>query len=154
MLYIFAAGARTTKAADSAGKAAAALPAVAAAPPSAASAAPTAAPAAPDAREALCASKPDSAAEVYDFLIQNSDRATEIAIVATEWQDSAVERIDAAAPESATALEDNQDQELSSQESPSEKAKSRKARGSKRKRSSAAAVPESVGTTSLQPALP
>ena len=108
MLYIFAAGARTTKAADSAGKAAAALPAVAAAPPSAA------APAAPDAREALCASKPDSAAEVYDFLIQHADRATEIAIVATEWQDSAVERIDAPAPESAAAPEDDQEKELSS----------------------------------------
>ena len=113
---------------------------VAEASPSVASAAPTAAPAAPDARQALCASKPDSAAEVYDFLINNPDRATEIAIVAKEWQDSAAERIDAAAPESATALEDNQDQELSSQESPSlEKAKSRKARGSKRQRSSAAA---------------
>ena len=144
MLYIFAARARTTKAADSAGKAAAALSAVAAAPPSPASAAPTAAPAAPDARQALCASKLDSAAEVYAFLINNPDRATEIAIVATEWQDSAAERIDAAAPESATALE-NQDQELSLQESPSEKAKSRKARGSKRKRSSAAVEAEAVG---------
>ena len=115
-----------------AGKAAAALPAAAAA--------------APDARQALCASMPASAlnpgstTEVHDFLISNTERATEIAIVATEWQDSAAERIDAAAPASATAPEDDQDQELSSQELETPgKAKNRKPRGRKRQRSSAAA---------------
>ena len=131
--------------ADSAGKAAAALPAVAVAG-KAAAALPAAAAAAPGARHALCASMPASAlnpgstTEVHEFLISNTERATEIAIVATEWQDSAAERIDAAAPASATAPEDDQDQELSSQELETPgKAKNRKPRGRKRQRSSAAA---------------
>ena len=112
MLYIFAGAVRSSI------KAAAALPAVAVAG-KAAAALPAAAAAAPDARQALCASMPASAlnpgstTEVHDFLISNTERATEIAIVATEWQDSAAERIDAAAPASATAPEDDQDQELS-----------------------------------------
>ena len=115
MLYIFAGAVRSSI------KAAAALPAVAVAG-KAAAALPAAAAAAPDARQALCASMPASAlnpgstTEVHEFLISNTERATEIAIVATEWQDSAAERIDAAAPASATAPEDDQDQELSSQE--------------------------------------
>ena len=139
MLYIFAGAVRSSI------KAAAALPAVAVAG-KAAAALPAAAAAAPDARQALCASMPASAlnpgstTEVHDFLISNTERATEIAIVATEWQDSAAERIDAAAPASATAPEDDQDQELSSQELETPgKAKNRKPRGRKRQRSSAAA---------------
>ena len=139
MLYIFAGAVRSSI------KAAAALPAVAVAG-KAAAALPAAAAAAPDARQALCASMPASAlnpgstTEVHEFLISNTERATEIAIVATEWQDSAAERIDAAAPASATAPEDDQDQELSSQELETPgKAKNRKPRGRKRQRSSAAA---------------
>ena len=85
--------------AEAQGKARAASPAAAGASPSPVSAiAPDGA--APDARQALCTSNlgtstPGTAAEVYDFLIND---ATEIAIVATELQDASVQRLDAAAP--------------------------------------------------------
>ncbi len=67
--------------------------------------------AAPDARQALCASfpgtsTPGTAAEVYDYLITNPDRATEIAIVATQLQDASVQRLDAAPPPQAAFAED------------------------------------------------
>ena len=35
---------------------------------------------------------------MYDFLLSDPDRATEIAIIATALQDSSVERLDAVAP--------------------------------------------------------
>ena len=83
MLYKFAGTARTPKASGESsggGKArAASPPAAAGASPSADSTAP---PAAPDARQALWAANSGSAAEVYEFLSSNPDRATEIAIVA------------------------------------------------------------------------
>ena len=42
---------------------------------------------------------------MYDLLISNPDRATDIAFVATEWQDGAVQRLDALPPESAAPPE-------------------------------------------------
>ena len=89
MLYKFAGTARASKASGESsggGKAAAASPpAAAGASPSAASEAPTVA---PDARQALCATNPGSAAEVYDLLIRNPDQATEIAVGIAGWLSS------------------------------------------------------------------
>jgi hypothetical protein len=43
---------------------------------------------------------------VYDYLITDPDRATEIAIVATQLQDASVQRLDAAPPPLAASAED------------------------------------------------
>ena len=45
-------------------------------------------------------------AEVYDYLITDPDRATEIAIVSTQLQDASVQRLDAAPPPQAASAED------------------------------------------------
>ena len=110
MLYKFAGPSSRQKSAESQVKALALSPAAAGASPSPASAtAPDVA--APDARQALCTSfpgtsTPGTAAEVYDYLITDPDRATEIAIVATELQDASVQRLDAAPPPLAASAED------------------------------------------------
>ncbi len=43
---------------------------------------------------------------MYDYLITDLDRATEIAIVATQLQDASVQRLDAAPPPQAAPAED------------------------------------------------
>jgi hypothetical protein len=104
LLYKFAVASSRQKpqSADALCKARALSPAAAGASPSPASAtAPDGA--APGARQALCASNPGTstqgtAVEVYDYLINNPDRATEIAIIATDLQDASVQRLDAAPP--------------------------------------------------------
>ena len=115
MLYKFAAASRNSKpSAEALGKARAASPAATGASTSATSAAALDG-AAPDARQALCALNPGAAAEVYDFLIKNPYQATEIATVATGWQNCSVQRLDAVAPQPTAAPAGDEIQELSSQ---------------------------------------
>ncbi len=112
MLYNFAGTSSRLKpqSAEAQGKARALSPAAAGISPSPASAtAPDGA--APDARQAQCASNPGNstpgtAAEVYDHLVNDPDRATEITIVPTELQDASVQRLDSASPPQAAPAVD------------------------------------------------
>ena len=154
MLYKFAGSTRGPKASgDSSGGGkgrAASPPAAAGASASADSAAPTP----PNARQALCA-RSAAAAEVYDFLIGNPDRATEIAVVATKTQDDSVQRLEDLPPPDSSPPPASSDQ---GQESPLDldhgKAKNRKD-PKKRKRASIVAAAAGADPQGAEcPALP